>query len=352
MDALLVYSSSSEDDNDSLLESSILLRRHEYDMSDDENENILNLPDAEVVCLNEEDDDDVQIMEPAVIVLQSTENINFESSQSTQESSYDSPGSSNHDSDQRSQENREEQRGSIQKIRQSYTIGTKLQKEGEVAIRRRRVVRSDKNSSKPMLPETEKKLFQWFNEQRDKGLGIHRREIRFQAIKINNELQERPAFSASNGWIDRFLNRHGLCMRTATSVGQKVPINAKELAMNFLQYIKNYNEKHSNCDIIYANMDEVPVWFDMPGNRTYNKKGARIVPLKTTGNEKLRFTVILAAMSDGRKCKPMIIFKGLKNVPRCSFPADVVISVAEKGSTNKEKMNEWNRKVWKYRPSA
>ncbi|RWS19796.1 pogo transposable element with KRAB domain-like protein [Leptotrombidium deliense] len=53
-------------------------------------------------------------------------------------------------------------------------------------------------------------------------------------------------------------------------------------------------------------MDEVPVWLDMLNNKTYNKKGAQNVPLKTTGNEYLRFTVALATLSDGRKCKPMM----------------------------------------------
>jgi hypothetical protein len=34
------------------------------------------------------------------------------------------------------------------------------------------------------------------------------------------------------------------------------------------------------------------------------------VPLKTTGHDKERFTVCLAAMTDGRKLPPLLIFKG------------------------------------------
>ncbi|RWS20535.1 tigger transposable element-derived protein 1-like protein, partial [Leptotrombidium deliense] len=327
MDAILMYASSSDEDNDSLYEPSSILRRHEYDTieeENDENENIMNIPTAEVVSLNEIDDEDVQIILPDLMDTQRTVySQRIESSQSSAENSVESSGSSNVELGQSSQENCNEEIGSIRgKTRRSYTINDKLQalktlldnennvkktakqlqvdatmlrrwrksrnkfelmkKDNEVAIRRRRLVRSDKNKFKPELPETENLLINWFNERRNKGLAINQRELKFQAIKINNELQERSAFSASNGWIDRFINRHGLSMRTATSVGQKVPMNAKELANNFLQYIKDYNEKHANCDIIYANMDEVPVWFDMPGNKTYNKKGARIVPLKTT----------------------------------------------------------------------
>jgi hypothetical protein len=48
--------------------------------------------------------------------------------------------------------------------------------------------------------------------------------------------------------------------------------------------------------------------------------GAKYAPLKTTGHEKNYVTVCLAAMADGRKLQPMIVFHGkrmsieLKNV--------------------------------------
>ena len=53
-------------------------------------------------------------------------------------------------------------------------------------------------------------------------------------------------------------------------------------------------------------MDETAVWFDMIGNSTVEHKGARTIALKTTGHEKSRLTVILAAKGDGTKLKPYI----------------------------------------------
>ncbi|RWS23637.1 pogo transposable element with KRAB domain-like protein [Leptotrombidium deliense] len=388
MDALLNYSSSSEEDADSLYESALLVRSDPCDtMLDGMSNECLDfnaIPTAEVVNLDEDSNEDCMCFEPAVVVLNSSENLLQVDNDSNVENDQNSSSSVN---------NENETPGTfLIPGRRSYTIKTKLDvlkrldendnnvtktakqlkinesqlrrwrklrskfntmKNGnEVTVRRRRLIRSDRNKFYPKLPETEKLLFEYIENRREKGLSVNQREIKFEAIKINDELQERSAFSASNGWINRFLNRHDLTLRTATSIGQKIPVNAKELAVNFLEFIKDYNEKNASNEIIYANMDEVPVWFDMPRNKTYNKKGAKNVPLKTTGNEKLRFTVVLASLSDGRKCKPMIIFKGLKNVPRCTFPSDVVVTVAEKGSTNKELMNEWNRKVWKFRPSA
>lgn len=70
-----------------------------------------------------------------------------------------------------------------------------------------------------------------------------------------------------------------------------------------------------------ANMDEVPVYFDLPRSHSIDFKGLHTIKTKTTGHEHMRFTVVLTAMADGWKLRPMIIFKGLKNVPKEQFPA-------------------------------
>lgn len=55
-------------------------------------------------------------------------------------------------------------------------------------------------------------------------------------------------------------------------------------------------------------MDETAVWFDMVGESTVAAKGTKSVPLKSTGHEKLRFTVILTANGAGAKLKPYVVF--------------------------------------------
>lgn len=57
-----------------------------------------------------------------------------------------------------------------------------------------------------------------------------------------------------------------------------------------------------------GNMDEIPMNFDMSPSCTVNTSGDHTVMIKMTGNEKNRFTVVLAC-SDGKKLKPMVIFK-------------------------------------------
>lgn len=99
-----------------------------------------------------------------------------------------------------------------------------------------------------------------------------------------------------------------------------------------------------NC-IIY-NCDEMPCYFDTPYNSTYGMVGSSSVPLKTTGHEKTRFTLMLCAANDGRKCTTAIIFKGLKKVPKKQeFSKGIHIMVSEKGSMTTSLINQWRSSV-------
>ena len=58
-----------------------------------------------------------------------------------------------------------------------------------------------------------------------------------------------------------------------------------------------------------GNMDETPMQFDMPLDRTLNNKGDKTITIKMTGHEKDHFTVVLACLADGTRLKPMVIFE-------------------------------------------
>ena len=49
--------------------------------------------------------------------------------------------------------------------------------------------------------------------------------------------------------------------------------------------------------------------FDVPSNKTVDVKGAKTIMIKTSGNEKARYTVVLACCADGTKLPPLLIFK-------------------------------------------
>ena len=57
------------------------------------------------------------------------------------------------------------------------------------------------------------------------------------------------------------------------------------------------------------NIDEIPLTFDVPSNKTVYVKGAKTIMIKTSGNEKTRYTVVLACCADGTKLPTLLIFK-------------------------------------------
>ena len=67
------------------------------------------------------------------------------------------------------------------------------------------------------------------------------------------------------------------------------------------------DHKIGNDNII--NMNEVPLKFDIPMNRTVEQKGIGSITIHTTGQEKSSFTVVLAFTGSGRKLPPMMDFK-------------------------------------------
>ncbi|KPP73949.1 hypothetical protein Z043_106927 [Scleropages formosus] len=58
------------------------------------------------------------------------------------------------------------------------------------------------------------------------------------------------------------------------------------------------------------NMDETPVWFEMPGKSTLTTKGSSEVCVTSTGHKKEKLTVTLAAYADGTKLAPLMRLPG------------------------------------------
>ena len=54
-------------------------------------------------------------------------------------------------------------------------------------------------------------------------------------------------------------------------------------------------------------MGETPVWSDMVSQTTVDRVGKRTITMKTTGHEKCRVSVCLAAKADGTKLKPFVV---------------------------------------------
>ena len=139
--------------------------------------------------------------------------------------------------------------------------------------------------------------------------------------------------------------------RQKTKIAQKLPAELDEKVISFQRYVIKKRVEHQYALANIGNMDEMPMNFDMPPNRTVNSKGSKTVLIKTTGHEKTRFTVVLACMAHGTKLKPMVVFKR-KTMPKLKFPAGVVVHVHPKGWMDEDRVKLWTGKVWKKRPGG
>ena len=165
-----------------------------------------------------------------------------------------------------------------------------------------------------------------------------------QQMNINN-------FLVSSGWCTRFMKRNKLVLRQKTKISQRLPDDLEEKITSFQSFVIRARQSKNYSLVNIGNMDETPVWFDMPTSKTVDSVGAKTVLLKTTGHEKTRFTVILACLADGTKLKPMVIFKR-KTMPKDNFPAGVVVHNHPKGWMDESGVKIWIEKVWQARPGG
>ena len=73
--------------------------------------------------------------------------------------------------------------------------------------------------------------------------------------------------------------------------------------------------------------------------------------IKTSGNEKTRYTVVLACCADGTKLPPLLIFKR-KTLPKDVIPHGIYVHVHSTGWMDGEGMKLWLDKVWSKRPGG
>jgi len=66
-------------------------------------------------------------------------------------------------------------------------------------------------------------------------------------------------------------------------------------------------------------------------------KGAKTIMIKTSGNEKTHYTVVLVCCADGTKLPPLLIFKR-RMLPKDVFPHGIYIHVHSKGWMDGEGM--------------
>ena len=148
----------------------------------------------------------------------------------------------------------------------------------------------------------------------------------------------------SNGWVVRFMNRHGLTLRKRTSLAQHDPGNLIDRVISFILNVRRkfHTKQYAMANVIA--MDETRL--DMPSATTVKEAGASSVTIRSTGHEKDRVTECLKGKANEDKLKPFIVFKGGKrDVKRMNedrqLSGKCVIRTSANGWMNESLTEEW-----------
>lgn len=198
--------------------------------------------------------------------------------------------------------------------------------------------------------ELEGRLHTWILEQRAQGRALSTVQLRLKAQTLAKEMGA-VGFVGGPSWCSRFMRRETLEIRARTSMCQNLPQDFKEKVEKFLSFAKKEIKSNGITDSHILNMDEVPLTFDIPMERSVAPKGDKAITNKTTGHEKAHFTVVLVCCADGKKLPPMIIFKR-KTMPKESFPPGVVIETNVKGWMDEDMMGRWIEKCFSKQPDG
>lgn len=164
----------------------------------------------------------------------------------------------------------------------------------------------------------EKILVKWIHEANNYSVPINGPIIQEKALEISKLLNVKD-FNATNGWLDRFKNRH-LIVYSRINCKFKSDVDIK---FWFLNLISKYTNKYASKDIF--NVCEFGLFFKvMPDKSTVYKNN-----ICSNGElSEERLTVLICANSDGtEKLKPLVIGKSLK--PKCftnikTFPCEYI----------------------------
>lgn len=95
------------------------------------------------------------------------------------------------------------------------------------------------------------------------------------------------------------------------SIGRKSWLPSENARVCSVHFVSGKTSKDCRCPVATSQLYK-PFF-------SYDFRGVKTVQAKTTWKEKLRYTVVLAAMADGTKLPSMIVFKGLKMCQRDGF---------------------------------
>jgi hypothetical protein len=143
--------------------------------------------------------------------------------------------------------------------------------------------------------------------------------------------------------------RHSITFRRSTHIVQHSKSIVDDRVDKFLNFVIRMHKLCGYQMSEIGNMDETPVWFEMPGKSTLAECGEKEICVTSTGHEKEKLTVTLSAYADGTKLPPLVHLSGVRPPPKNEIPTGVVIymcGAGKKSWANEDSINFWLKRVW------
>ncbi|XP_003740248.1 jerky protein homolog-like [Galendromus occidentalis] len=154
-------------------------------------------------------------------------------------------------------------------------------------------------------------LYKWFVQKRTLGFPFSGFIICQKALELNQKLGGDPEFKASQGWLGKFKNRHGI--RELEVQGERMSSDV-EAAERFVSEVNGLlHDGAFDLDFIY-NPDETGLFYKALPSRSLAARNERTAPGHKSSKE--RVTAMVCANATGRHKISMLIIGKSRN-PRC-----------------------------------
>ncbi|CAF1065113.1 unnamed protein product, partial [Rotaria sordida] len=157
-----------------------------------------------------------------------------------------------------------------------------------------------RKSSDVNVQKLDEQVYEWFVQQRAKGIPISGPILQEQARDIAESLGDQFAsFKGSNGWLEKFRTRHNISHHIISGESSSVDVQTVD---DWIQRLPKITDGYDAKNIF--NCDETALFFKaMPDKSlTFNKEEC-----KGRKKSKERVTILFCVSSIGEKLKPLVI---------------------------------------------
>lgn len=168
---------------------------------------------------------------------------------------------------------------------------------------------SRKSLMVPKNKNVDDAVFQWFLQNRDKGVPISGPILCEKALEFNEKLKGNPNFKASSGWLEKFKSRHGI--RELNISGEKLSMG-NVAAENFTADLHKFLIEKGCALQNVCNIDETSLLCKALPQKTLASLHERSTPSRKISKDHV--TTLLCANTNGCHQLPVLIIGKSKKV--------------------------------------